>query len=266
MPAKSQRSLLTILAIQPEPKCKTNEQLPEIFIMTKKSNDVSKSKELKTGRPATKQATLSTQNEPDERSKMNAKLYLSSPYPAACIVTALQDNNCGDNDIVHVFEKLLTNNIKALDNDLEHLEEVLLNQVSVLDSLFYHYIEKATKAEYVQQLETFGEIAFKAQKQCRVTVSALAELKNPRRATFIRQQNNAINQQVNNHNNSTDNQPSKTQISINPKIELLEIDHEPVDTRKTTKTIKAYPEMETVGKSQGSKNPRRKGRQQNERL
>lgn len=40
--------------------------------------------------------------------------------------------------------------------------------------------------------------ALKAQNQCRQTLAALAEIKNPRRTTLIGQQNNATNQQVNN--------------------------------------------------------------------
>ncbi|MGH8646968.1 MAG: hypothetical protein ACREX4_21935 [Gammaproteobacteria bacterium] len=42
------------------------------------------------------------------------------------------------------------------------------------------------------------QLALKAQNQCRQTLAALAEIKNPRRTTFIGQQNNATNQQVNN--------------------------------------------------------------------
>lgn len=226
--------------------------------MTKKSNKVGKSKKSKTGKPTTKQNTLSKQ-ELDKQSKDIAELYVSSPHSAARIVNALIKHQKGsDSNFLDVFERLIKSNIQVRDNDLWHLEEVLLNQISVLNSVFYHYIEKATAAEYLGHLQAFSEIAFKAQKQCRVTVSALTELKNPRRATFIRQQNNAINQQVNNNLPPPEVKESqKNKIFL--KNELLELTHEQLDTREALTTIPTNTEMETVGAIDRSSHPRRKG-------
>jgi hypothetical protein len=46
-----------------------------------------------------------------------------------------------------------------------------------------------------------GIIALKAQNKSRQTLVTLIEFKNPTKTTFIRQQNNAISQQVNNYAN-----------------------------------------------------------------
>jgi hypothetical protein len=46
--------------------------------------------------------------------------------------------------------------------------------------------------------ETYLRLALKAQAQCRATLETLAEVKNPKPPTFVRQQNVAYQQQVNN--------------------------------------------------------------------
>ena len=93
----------------------------------------------------------------------------------------------------------------------------------------------------INQIEVFINIAFRAQSQCRKTLAVLAELKHPRRTTFIKQQNNAITQQVNN------------EVKSNPKNfekvanELLEIKHEQrLDTRTAPSSITTDPTMATV--------------------
>lgn len=229
--------------------------------MTNDINNGIKDKKTQPSKSAHKKTKLAIQHELDERGKTNARLSLSSPYPAARVIAELNGKRGGENNVLPIFERLLKNNVKVMDNNLEHLEELLLNQISALDSVFYYYMEQTTRAKDMGHLQAFGEIAFKAQKQCRVTVSALVELKNPRRATFIKQQNNAVNQQVNNDSLPTGDQLPKSGIFTNPGNELLEIAYEPVDTRETVKTITAYPPVEAVGKSQRSQNSRRKGNQ-----
>ena len=59
----------------------------------------------------------------------------------------------------------------------------------------------ARNCEFLNGTEIYSNMAFNAQKQCRQTLLALHEVQHPRRTTFVNQQNNAINQQVN--NNST---------------------------------------------------------------
>ena len=53
--------------------------------------------------------------------------------------------------------------------------------------------------EYLPAAETYLRLALKAQAQCRATVEALAEIKNPRPVAFVKQANIAQGpQQVNN--------------------------------------------------------------------
>ncbi|MGH8608246.1 MAG: hypothetical protein ACREX9_12750 [Gammaproteobacteria bacterium] len=51
---------------------------------------------------------------------------------------------------------------------------------------------KRQLAQYLNQHQTYMLLALKAQNQCRQTLAALAEIKNPRRTTFVGQQNTEI--------------------------------------------------------------------------
>jgi hypothetical protein len=85
-----------------------------------------------------------------------------------------------------------------------------------------------------------------------VPQKSLIELKNPSRATFIKQQNNAITQQV---NNGVKSNPKNHEKVAN---KLLEIKYEQrMDTRTTTSTIPVDPAMTSVDVCR-SKNSRRK--------
>ena len=93
------------------------------------------------------------------------------------------------------------------------------------------------------QVEAFGKIALRAQNQCQRTLKTLLEYKNPKRTTFIKQQNNATNQQI--------NEGELKEISekeINPANKLLEENHEArLDTGKTKEAVTVNSEVETVG-------------------
>lgn len=72
---------------------------------------------------------------------------------------------------------------------------MLLSQAQVLDVLFNKYILMAGRSEYMNSLEIYSEIAFKAQRQCRASLETLTEIKNPK--PYI-QNNKAQYQQANN--------------------------------------------------------------------
>ncbi len=136
-----------------------------------------------------------------------------------------------------ILNKIKSTNEKIAGGNLHHLEDMLINQAHALEAVFYSCTEKMLRGEYLNQVRVYSEIALKAQKQCRNTVMAIAELKNPKQTAFIKQQNNAINQQINNLENK-----------INPANELLEINNESMDTRTQITTVPTYPQLETVDK------------------
>lgn len=95
----------------------------------------------------------------------------------------------------------------------DELERLLALQLKTLDSLFYQFTyslsllwreSDATKGmllKHPEILEAIAQSALKAQDQSRKTALAIAELKKPRKATFIKQQ---LNQLVTSNNAEMD--------------------------------------------------------------
>jgi len=80
--------------------------------------------------------------------------------------------------------------------DLSRPEDMLLSQAHTLDQIFNNEIRRAMGTDKLDVFKAIMDIALKAQRQCRATIETLAFIKNPQ--PYIRQQNMALNQQVNN--------------------------------------------------------------------
>jgi hypothetical protein len=154
---------------------------------------------------------------------------------------------------------------KVQAGDLSELEETLIAQTVTLNAIFNEMARLASSnmKTHLPATEIYMRMALKAQAQSRATMETLAEIKYPKSATFVKQQNNAYQQQV---NNGKDENVSSTHTRAhahgnyqNPANELLiEATHEKVDSRGTGKTSRANQDMETVGTVHRSKNSRRK--------
>ena len=148
-----------------------------------------------------------------------------------------------DADWGAMSDRLKEINSDVIDGDLTIAEALLIDQTLVLQSVFSNFTAKMANAKLLSQVEAFGKIALRAQNQCQRTLKTLLEYKNPKRTTFIKQQNNATNQQVN--DGKLKEIPEK---EIKPANELLEVNHEArLDTGKTKETVKVNSELETVG-------------------
>ena len=150
----------------------------------------------------------------------------------------LQDITGLDRDALQA--ELAIQNEALFSGDITRIEAMLLDQSHTLQALFTHFLQRISGCEYLQQVETYTRLSLKAQNQCRQTLATLGELKNPKRATFIKQQNNAVNQQINQDKNS-----KKPEKEANEVLEV--IPNERLDTRETQATIGNDSEMETVG-------------------
>jgi hypothetical protein len=97
------------------------------------------------------------------------------------------------------FEALvdeLTRATEALGGgDMRRAEAMLASQAHALQALFTSCARRMTTASYLDQFQTFGLLALKAQNQCRATLATLAKIKHLDRATFIK--NTATHQQIN---------------------------------------------------------------------
>jgi hypothetical protein len=139
---------------------------------------------------------------------------------------------------------------KALaSGDMSQVENMLFSMSHTLQSTFSHYLQLASATSNVNTADSLIRIALKAQNQCRQSLATLGDLKNPKRATFIKQQNNLL-QQINKENSE------KTICNQNKQSRL---EHEQsLDRRTLQGTIQADSRVEAVGEVHRSKDTRRK--------
>ena len=155
---------------------------------------------------------------------------------------------------------------KLKGGDLSEVESTLMAQALTLDAMFNEISRMAVAnmgGQYMAAFEIYMRLALKAQSQSRSTLETLAEVKYPKAATFVRQQNVAYQQQVN--NGESLKQVKETvpapacEKNINQSNELLEANHgEWLDTGATGATIGNDKKLEAVGKINGRKNNGRK--------
>ena len=105
----------------------------------------------------------------------------------------------GDSDLSELLENLHERVKKVQGGDMQPVEAMLYGQAMTLQTIFTSLARRAASQEYLKQIQTFLGLALKAQAQCRATLEALAEIKNPRPVAFVQQANITSGpQQVNN--------------------------------------------------------------------
>ena len=123
--------------------------------------------------------------------------------------------------------------------DLSKIEEMYISQAMALEVMFTSLARRAKAQEKLLQYETHMRFALKAQNQCRATLQALVQLKQPSQTTFVKQANIAQgHQQVN-------NLPEK---NITPQNELLKDSYAQLDTGTTTTPTGIDTTLEALGK------------------
>jgi len=139
--------------------------------------------------------------------------------------------------------------------DFSGIEALLLDQVFVLNAMFSRYAALGAEAKTFDRFQEFYRTALKAQNQCRRTIATLADFTNPKRsATFIKQQNVGINQQINEGQAPVEIPEKKEK----PANELLEVNHDArLDTGTAKSTIESNQEVEAMGKINRSKDQSR---------
>lgn len=131
----------------------------------------------------------------EKKNAATTELYLHCRGHATMALSKLHGSGF---DGAAALERLSRSVDRIHNNDTNEIEAMLMTQAKSLEYLFYDALGKLPDSN-IEQAEIFATIALKAQSGCRKTLMALAELKHPRRSTtIIRQQNNAITQQVKN--------------------------------------------------------------------
>ena len=143
------------------------------------------------------------------------------------------------------------------DGDMRLVDAMLFGQAMTLETIFTSLARRAALNDGLKQFQVNMTLALKAQAQCRATLEALAEIKNPRPMAFVKQANISNGpQQVNNGISGAvsaetapvraGTHPHAGQIS-GQQNELLEAPHgNELDTRAKGTAGRANPHLETV--------------------
>lgn len=158
--------------------------------------------------------------------RQTADTLLSSALQSAIVVEGYSKNLMGGLEIADLYEAIKDKGDTLRSGNLIAVEMMLFNQAQALQGIFTSMARRAAMnaGEFLGATDTYLRLALKAQAQCRATLEALAEIKNPQPTAFIRQQNIAANQQVN--NGTATNARARAEESGNSTNELSAVTHE----------------------------------------
>jgi hypothetical protein len=131
---------------------------------------------------------------------------------------------------------------------------MLAIQAHTLDTIFNELARRSSAnmvEGYGEAAERYMRLALKAQSQCRTTIEALAEMKNPKPVAFVQQANIASGpQQVNNGISTPTRADTGTRAgeSENAQNGLLEKQPraDPLDRGTTSTATPSHPKMATL--------------------
>ncbi len=155
---------------------------------------------MATAKPAKakKAAPKSSATTPTERTLEPHEIVLSPTIQNAVGVHAWS-KFAGEADLAVTVADLREQVKEVWAGDMGRVEAMLYGQALTLQTIFTSLARKAVAQEYLKQFQVNLTLALKAQAQCRATLAALAEIKNPRLVSFVQQANIANGpQQVNN--------------------------------------------------------------------
>ena len=165
-------------------------------------------------------APQASQPDPEQDQQLGDQRHtmaLSSSISAAVVTEAYLRPVYGKDTLnLHGIAHSLSSSAQALQGDtpLRQVEEMLLAQANALNAMFTSLAERATKQEYMKNMEAFTRLALKAQSQCRATLETLADIKQPRHVVIAQQANLAHQQQVNNGTGQPSSAPAEVQQAV----------------------------------------------------
>lgn len=171
-----------------------------------------------------------TATTPKEQTLKPHQVVLSATIQSAVGVHAWS-KFAGEADLAETVADLREQVKEVQAGDMGRVEAMLYGQALTLQTIFTSLARKAVAQEYLKQFQVNLTLALKAQAQCRATLTALAEIKNPRPVSFVQQANIAHGpQQVNNGTDQQSANRSKTDHAHAEKTEaaqneLLEHQH-----------------------------------------
>ena len=94
-----------------------------------------------------------------------------------------------EDDLQGIADGLGEQTVKVQDGDMRPIEGMLYRQAKTLETMFTSLARRAANNDGLKQFQVNLTLALKAQSQCRSTLEALAEIKNPRPVSFVKQAN-----------------------------------------------------------------------------
>ena len=181
--------------------------------------------EIKQGKDQTKEQAL-------------AEFKSKSEYLSTAVKESF-DIGLGDDFGFQANMKVLERTTKQIKSgDLSKIEEMYISQAMALEVMFASLARRAKAQDKLLQYETHMRLALKAQNQCRATLQALVQLKQPSQTTFVKQANIAQgHQQVNN----------LAEKNITPQNELLKDNYAKLDSGTTAKAKGIDTTLEALG-------------------
>lgn len=200
------------------------------------------------GSPAPAKNALQVEVKKGESADLTIAKKLTNPQVTAVLTMREFQPVLKQHDVNDMVVAINDEARQVLRGEMTRAEEMLISQAHTLDTMFNTLAQKAAanmSAGYLQATDTYMRMALKAQSQCRTTLEALSEIKNPRTATFIKQQNVAGNQQVNNGKAALAHPGEK---DITPTNELLTKEpYAALDTGRASEAIGIDSERQTMG-------------------
>ena len=127
-----------------------------------------------------------------------------STYATNALTTQAFTDNFGELDMQECIGVMKERQAKIRGGNLTSLENMLTAQAITLNALFNKLAQRSglNMGEHLGAADTYMRLALKAQSQCRSTIEAINEIKNPSSApTFVKQANIGNAVQVNNGQN-----------------------------------------------------------------
>lgn len=177
-----------------------------------------------------------------EGARRDVARLMASPEAAAARAIAATEGARGmgeDLDVPELVDCLREQAAAMNGGNMAHLEAMLANQATTLQSLFARTIERGMASDMLTQYEAHMKIALRAQAQCVRTLETLAAIRNPP-VIFAKQANiSAGPQQVNNGTRAQENPIEQTKV-------LEAQDGERLDIGAPAAAGRTNPELATV--------------------
>jgi hypothetical protein len=134
---------------------------------------------------------ITAAGKPDEDQAVAIARTVLRPTVQAAVTLREYGKAYGDLDLAGLMDALSEQTKAATDGDLGRAEAMLTSQAHTLDAVFNTLARRAATnmGEYLGACETYLKLALRAQSQCRATLEALAEMKQPRSVAFVGQAN-----------------------------------------------------------------------------